>query len=150
MNNTVSVAEAVRGDLPDIESLVIELTSELRVPKTISTLEIRNGLQKVFGKVNSYLLVAKTNGITIGFLHLNIRQTTFHPEPVALIDALVVANKYRRQDVGSRLVSVAVEKCRRFGCCELEVSTEKTNKIAKDFYRRCGFKHTGPIFEIDI
>ena len=77
MTNTVYVAEAVRGDLPDIESLVIELTSELRVPKMISTLEIRNGLHKVFGKVNSYLLVAKTNGITIGFLHLNIRQTTF-------------------------------------------------------------------------
>ncbi len=150
MTNTVSVAEAARGDLPDIESLVIELTSELRVPKTISTLEIRNGLHKVFGKVNSYLLVAKTNGITIGFLHLNIRQTTFHPEPVASVDALVVANKYRRQDVGSRLVSVAVEKCRRLGCCELEVSTEKTNKIAKDFYRRCGFKNTGPIFEMDI
>jgi ribosomal protein S18 acetylase RimI-like enzyme len=150
MTNTVYVAEVVRGDLPDIESLVIELTSELRVPKTISTLEIRNGLHKVFGKVNSYLLVAKTNGITIGFLHLNIRQTTFHPEPVASIDALVIANKYRRQDVGSRLVSVAVEKCRRLGCCELEVSTEKTNKIAKDFYRRCGFKNTGPIFEMDI
>ena len=150
MTNVVSIVEAAKGDLPDIESLVVELTSELRVPKTINTLEIRNGLLKIFSKVNSYLLVAKTKGITIGFLHLNIRQTTFHPEPVASIDALVVANKYRRQDVGSRLVSVAVEKCRRLGCCELEVSTEKTNKIAKDFYKRCGFKNTGPIFEMDI
>ena len=129
---------------------MIELTSELRGPKTISTLEIKNGLHKVFGKVNSHLLVAKTKGITIGFLHLNIRQTTFHPEPVALIDALVVANMHRRQDVGSCLVSVAVEKCRHLGCCELEVSTEKTNIIAKDFYKRCGFKNTGPIFEMDI
>jgi ribosomal protein S18 acetylase RimI-like enzyme len=150
MTNVVSIVEATKDDLPDIESLLMELTSELHVSKTISTPEVRNGLLSLFGKADSYLLVAKTNGITIGFLHLNIRQTASHPKPVALIDALVVANMHRRQDVGSLLVSVAVKKCRHLGCCELEASTEKSNKIAKDFYRRCGFKNAGTILEMDI
>ncbi len=150
MTNAVSIVEAARNDLSDIESLVMELTSEFHDSKTISTPGIRNGLRNLFGKADSYLLVAKTNGITIGFLHLNIRQTASHPKPAALIDALVVASMHRRQDVGSLLVSVAVKKCRHLGCCELEASTEKTNKIAKDFYRRCGFKNAGTIFEMDI
>jgi len=150
MTNAVSIFEAARDGLSDIESLVMELTSEFHDSKTISTPGIRNGLRNLSGKTNSYLLVAKTNGITIGFLHLNIRQTASHPKPVALIDALVVASMHRRQDVGSLLVSVAVKKCRHLGCCELEASTEKTNKIAKDFYRRCGFKNAGTISKMDI
>ena len=150
MTNAVSIVEAARGDLSDIESLVMELTSELHDSKTTGAPKIRNGLRSLFGKADSYLLVAKMDGFTIGFLHLNIRQTAFHPEPAALIDAVVVSNLHRRQDVGSRLVSAAVEKCRHLGCCELEVSTEKTNKIAKDFYIRCGFKKAGTIFEMDI
>jgi GNAT superfamily N-acetyltransferase len=150
VTNAVSIVEVAGEDLFDIESLVMELANELIDSKTTSKSKIRHGLRSLFGKVDSHLLVAKVNGITIGFLHLNIRQTAFHPEPAALIDALVVAKGYRRQDVGSRLVKTAIEKCRRLGCCELEVSTEKTNKIAKDFYRRRGFTEVGAIFEMDI
>jgi ribosomal protein S18 acetylase RimI-like enzyme len=48
------------------------------------------------------------------------------------------------------LVLAAIEKCRQLGCCEVEVSTEKTNLKARKFYKRYGFEERGMLFEMDL
>jgi ribosomal protein S18 acetylase RimI-like enzyme len=35
------------------------------------------------------------------------------------------------------------------GCCEIEVSTERSNEAAQEFYRRHGFSHEAVLFEED-
>jgi len=67
-----------------------------------------------------------------------------------LIDEIIVAKSYRGKSLGKQLLSSAIEKSRQLGCCEVEVSTEKTNIKAREFYRQCGFKERGVFFEIDL
>ncbi len=150
MNKAISIVDAVKADLPAIEALLVELVNAMDSAKDFNLEKARKGLCLLLDKPYSHLLVAKLGGATIGFIHFGIRQTAFHPEPAALIDDLVVAKSHRRQGVGRRLMTAAIDRCRQLGCCELEVSTEKDNTEASEFYKRCGLKDIGIIFEMDI
>jgi len=48
------------------------------------------------------------------------------------------------------LLITAIEKCKQFGCCEVEVSTETENTKAREFYKKCGFEEVGVLFEVDL
>jgi GNAT superfamily N-acetyltransferase len=89
-------------------------------------------------------------GTTVGFINFAIRQTILHRSPSALIDELVVAEEYQGKGAGKQLVLAALEKCRQLGCCEVEVSTEKTNAKAREFYKKCGFEEIGMFFEVNL
>jgi GNAT superfamily N-acetyltransferase len=67
-----------------------------------------------------------------------------------LIDELIIAKSHRGKGIGKQLLSSAIEKSRQLGCCEVEVSTEKTNIKAREFYRQCGFIERGVFFEMDL
>ncbi|TEU11993.1 MAG: GNAT family N-acetyltransferase [Anaerolineales bacterium] len=44
----------------------------------------------------------------------------------------------------------AIERCRAAGCCEIEVSTERSNETAQKFYRQHGFSHEAVLFELEF
>ena len=44
----------------------------------------------------------------------------------------------------------AIKRCRAAGCCEIEVSTERSNEAAQEFYRRHGFSHEAVLFELEF
>jgi GNAT superfamily N-acetyltransferase len=67
-----------------------------------------------------------------------------------MIDELVVTKEYQGKGIGKQLVLTSIEKCKRLGCCEVEVSTEKTNVKARKFYKKCGFDKTEILFEVDL
>jgi len=94
--------------------------------------------------------VAAKEKAPVGFINFTVRQTILHRSPSGLIDELVVAEGYRSKGIGKQLVQAAIEKCRQFGCCEVEASTEKTNLKAREFYKQCGFEERGTLFEADL
>ena len=98
----------------------------------------------------SRFLVAEMAGEVVGFINFNVRQTVLHTGPSGLIDELVVRREHRGKGIGRRLMLAAIDECGRVGCCEVEVSTEKTNAEAREFYRRCGFEEGGVLLELDI
>jgi GNAT superfamily N-acetyltransferase len=67
-----------------------------------------------------------------------------------MIDELVVAKEYQGKGVGKQLVLATIDRCRQLGCCEVEVSTEKANLKAREFYKKCGFEERGMLFEVDL
>lgn len=67
-----------------------------------------------------------------------------------MVDELVVTKEYRGKGVGRQLMLAAIDKCKRIGCCEIEVSTERTNVTATKFYRKCGFEERGTLLELDL
>jgi GNAT superfamily N-acetyltransferase len=74
------------------------------------------------------MLVARnTTGVIIGFVNFTTRRTILHPGLSGLIDELVVSKTSRGSGVGKKLILAAIDKCRELGCCEVEVSTEKSN-----------------------
>jgi GNAT superfamily N-acetyltransferase len=95
-------------------------------------------------------LIAKDDRQAIGFINFSVRRTALHPGPSGLIDELVVAESHRGQGVGRLLVEACITECRKLGCSELEVSTEKSNNAARSFYKRCGFEDDAVLLEIDL
>jgi len=112
--------------------------------------QIEESLRKMADNDAYQVLLAEDEGQVVGLLSLSSRQTLFHAAPSALIDELVVEQGHRGRGVGQQLMAEAIERCRAAGCCEIEVSTERSNEIAQEFYRRHGFSHEAVLFELEF
>ena len=148
--NDILIRTPTKSDLPAIGKLLAELINATDDTEGIDiriTLKTCEDLMKDAG---SQFLVAEMEATPVGFVNFTVRQTILHRGPSGLIDELVVAEEYQGKGIGKQLVLAAVEKCRQLGCCEVEVSTEKTNVKARKFYKKCGFNERGTLFELDL
>jgi GNAT superfamily N-acetyltransferase len=148
--NDILIRKATESDLPVIRKLLAELVNAIDDTEGIDigiALKTCSSLSK---DASSHFLVAEIEGSPVGFINFTIRQTMLHRSPSALIDELVVAKEYQGKGVGKQLVVAAIEKCKQLGCCEVEVSTEKTNVKARKFYKKCGFTERGILFEVNL
>lgn len=116
----------------------------------VSPEQIAESLRKMADSDAYQVLLAEDEGQTVGLLRLSFRHTLFHPAPSALIDELVVEQGHRGRGVGQRLMAEAIERCRAAGCHEIEVSTERSNEAAQEFYRQHGFSHEAVLFELEF
>jgi len=146
----IPVREATESDLPAIGKLLEDLTDAMDDTEGINTGIALKTCEQLLNDASSHFLVAAMEGTPVGFINFTVRQTILHRSPSALIDELVVAEEYRGKGVGRQLVQAAIEKCRELECCEVEVSTEKTNLKARTFYKKCGFEERGMLFEADL
>ena len=148
--NNIRIREARKSDLPAIQRLLAELVKAMDDTECIDIRTALKTCQRLLNDARSHFLVATANRTPIGFIHFTIRQTVLHRSPSAMIDELIVTKEYQEEGVGKQLVLATVEKCKRLGCCEVEVSTEKTNVEARKFYKKCGFDKTEILFEVDL
>lgn len=116
----------------------------------VSPGQIEESLRKMADSHAYQVLLAEEQGQVVGLLSLSFRHTLFHPALSAFIDELVVEQSHRRRGVGRQLVAEAIERCRAAGCCEIEVSTERSNEAAQKFYRQHGFSHEAVLFELEF
>ena len=146
----ILIRNAKESDLPAIGKLLEDLTNAMDNTEGIDIGIAIKTCEHLLKDASSHFLVAAREGTPVGFIYFTIRQTILHRSPSALIDELVVAEEYRGKGVGKQLVLAAIEKCRQLGCCEVEMSTEKTNLKARKFYKECGFEERGMLFEADL
>lgn len=66
--------------------------------------------------------------------------STFACRPLLNVHDLVVAEAYRRQGVGRRLLLRAEQIARRLGCCKLTLEVLEGNRAAQAAYRSVGFQ----------
>jgi ribosomal protein S18 acetylase RimI-like enzyme len=146
----IFIREAKASDLLTIVKLTLELIEAMGDTEGIDIKLIAENCRNLLSKANSYILVAEIEGIVVGFVNFTTRKTILHRGLSGLIDELTIAKNYHGKGIGRQLLSSAIEKSRQLGCCEVEVSTEKTNAKAREFYRQCGFTERGVLFEIDL
>jgi len=146
----ILIREAKESDLLTIGKLTLELIEAMGNTEGIDIKLIAENCRNLLSKANSYFLVAEIKGVVVGFVNLTTRKTILHRGFSGLIDELIIAKSYRGKGIGRQLLSSAIEKSRQLGCCEVEVSTEKTNIESREFYRQCGFTERGVLFEIDL
>ena len=150
MSDETRIENATESDIGAITGLLQELIDAVDNTDNLSTHTAALNLRTLLSNADSFLLVAKNRNTTIGFISVSVRQTLLHTGPSGLIDELVVSRNYRGQGIGRSLVLAAAERCRRSGCCELEVSTEKMNTTAREFYRQCGFAEDSILLEMQL
>ncbi len=144
------IRKATRSDLPAIRRLLAQLVDAMDDTECVDIKITLKTCQRLLNDTRSHFLVATVRETPIGFIHFTIRQTVLHRSPSAMIDELVVTKEYRGKGVGKQLVLATIERCKRLGCCEVEVSTEQTNVKARKFYNKCGFDKTEILFEVDL
>lgn len=146
----IPIRRARESDFPVMAGLLEDLIRAMRSTEGIDIrIAVRN-CRNLLNDAGSHLLVAEIEGTAVGFINFSVRHTILHRSACGVIDELVVAREYRGRGIGGQLVLSAVQECKRLGCCEVEVSSEKTNTRAKDFYRKCGFEEKGLLFEADL
>jgi len=146
----IIIREARESDLLTIRQLTLELIEAMGNTEGIDIKLIAENCQNFLSEANSHILVAEIGGVVAGFVNFTTRKTILHRGLSGLIDEIIVTKSYRGKSLGKQLLSSAIEKSRQLGCCEVEVSTEKTNIKAREFYRQCGFTERGVFFEIDL
>jgi GNAT superfamily N-acetyltransferase len=146
----ILIRKATKSDLPAIRRLLAELISAMDDTECIDIRIPLRTWEHLLKDARSHFLVAATKGTPVGFIHFTVRQTVLHRSPSAMIDELVVTKEYQGKGIGKQLVLAAIEKCKQLGCCEVEVSTEKTNAEARKFYKKCGFNKREILFEVDL
>ena len=148
--NGILIREATESDLTAIGKLLAELVNAMDNTEGIDIRVAVKNSKNLLDDASSHFLVAEIEGTPVGLVHFTVRQTVLHRGPSALIDELVVAEEYQGKGAGKQLVLAAIEKCKQIGCCEVEVSTEKSNVKARKFYKKCGFNERGMLFEVDL
>jgi len=146
----IIIREAKESDLLTIGKLTLEFIEAMGDTEGINIKLIAENCRSLLSEANSYILVAEIGGVVVGFVNFTTRKTILHRSLSGLIDELIIAKSYRGKGIGRQLLSSAIEKSRQLGCCEVEVSTEKINIKAKEFYGQCGFMERGVLFEIDL
>jgi GNAT superfamily N-acetyltransferase len=146
----IFVRKATESDLPAIKKLLADLIDAMDNTEGIDVGIALKTCEHLLKDASSHFLVAEIERTPVGFINFTVRQTILHRSPSALIDELVVAEEYQGKGVGEQLVLAAIEKCKQLGCCEVEVSTEKTNVKARKFYKKCGLEERGMLFEVDL
>ncbi len=146
----IIIREAKASDLLTIGKLTLKLIEAMGDTEGIDIKLIAENCRDLLSEANSHILVAEIKGVVVGFLNFTTRKTILHRGLSGLIDELIVAKSYRGKGIGRQLLSSAIKKSRQLGCCEVEVSTEKTNIKAREFYKQYGFTERGVLFEIDL
>jgi ribosomal protein S18 acetylase RimI-like enzyme len=144
------IRSATACDLPAIRQLLVELMSAMGHAEGMCLDSALRTCADLLNDAGSHILVAEVDGSPVGFITFSARQTILHRSPSGLIDELAVSAAHRGRGVGKQLVLAAIATCKEIGCCEVEVSTEKTNTEARELYRKCGFVERGILAELDL
>ncbi|MGD8554002.1 MAG: GNAT family N-acetyltransferase [Anaerolineales bacterium] len=145
-----TIQEAAESDLADIVALLDQLIEAMEDTEDLEPGTIEQNCRFLMADPAVQFLIAKEDRQAVGFISFSVRRTALHPGPSGLIDELVVAESHRGQGAGKLLVEACISECRKLGCSELEVSTEKSNHAARSFYKRCGFEEDAVLLEIDL
>lgn len=150
MSNKITIEPATETDLPLVKSLLLELLEAIENAKGLNVEQAIENYRIFVEDTAHYMLLARDGDSVLGFVNFTTRRTIMHPCPSGLIDELIVSKRVRSSGIGKRLVMGAINKCRELGCCEVEVSTEKSNVKARRFYKACGFEEDAVLLEIDL
>lgn len=145
-----AVVEATESDLPEVVDLLAALSSSLEKPHDLDQQQLIANCLSIIHNPTAFMLLAKEGEETLGLIVFSTRRTALHPGPSALIDEIIVEQQYQKRGIGSSLLVTAIDRCRRLGCCEVEVSTEKSNDEARAFYLASGFSEDAILFEMDL
>ena len=150
MSGDIIIETAKESDLPAIKRLLMELMDDIENTEGFDIEQSIENCRILFENPNHYMLIARDNDNILGFVNFTIRRVIMHPNPSGLIDELVVTKASRGSGIGKKLMLAIIDKCRQLGCGEVEVSTEKSNKNARDFYKAMGFEEDAVLFEFDL
>ncbi|HID08268.1 MAG TPA: GNAT family N-acetyltransferase, partial [Armatimonadetes bacterium] len=87
--------------------------------------------------------VAEVNGNIVGFVSVHTGWWDRRIGQTAEIHEVVVDRMYQRRGIGSLLMDRALQYARERGCNQASLWVGTANTVAREWYKRMGFKETG-------
>lgn len=84
------------------------------------------------------VFVAVLNDKVVGFIHIEKYETLFMPQMVNIL-GIAVKNKFRRQGIGQKLLTVAEDWAKNNGINKMRLNSGESRKEAHIFYRSMGY-----------
>ncbi|TFG26557.1 MAG: GNAT family N-acetyltransferase [Promethearchaeota archaeon] len=136
----ILIRELRKEDLEALKVLLNELNNVLDLKHKINecTIDSVYDAMDKYPEIYSNHVSVENNKI-LGFLSLIFYKSFLHEGGTALINELIVAEKYRNKGIGKQLIHKAFELAKKSGMDEIEVGTELSNTIAQTFYKKIGF-----------
>lgn len=150
MSGNIRIVPATEADLPSIKPLLSELRDVMTNTEGIDIEQSFENCRILIKDPDHHVFVAKDKDAVVGLIDFTTRKTIMYPCPSGFVDELIVAESYRGCGIGKQLISAAIKTCRELGCSEVEVSTEKNNNRAREFYKKCGFEEDAVLLEIGL
>ncbi len=70
--------------------------------------------------------------------------SSFRARPVLNIHDIAVVPEHRGKGIGQALLAAVEDEARRLGCAKITLEVRSDNALARDLYRRWGFRGTKP------
>jgi len=140
-NPIITIHAAKKEDVNDIHILLKELAIDMGMDKKmISTID---DLLK-YGFIESrhfYALLAKREKESIGLCLYFYTFSSWMGAPGIFIQDLFVTKKYRRHDIGKKLLHEVVAQNEQQEITHILLNVDHNNTEAKKFYEKLGFRY---------
>lgn len=130
---------------------VLELLKQLWPKRIFITKDIKKTFNNALKSSNQYYFCATIKDSIVWFGSFNIKNWLYAMWKVAILDELIVDDKYRQMGIAKQLVDfmVSFAKKQKCVCIELECGSER--KPAHSFYEKYWFdKWNWCFFSIDL
>lgn len=116
-----------------INNLLIQLNPDLRMLTD-------ENLKKIIAEPSNFLFVARDSGDNkiVGMAMITIINTLARKK--AMLEELVVDEKFRGNGIGEKLINVAVNNARGVGATCIEFTSNPKRIRANELYQKLGFK----------
>lgn len=139
----VLIRNAQRSDLDPLVKLLKQLF-ELEADFDVDPKRQQRGLGLMLDGCGKHrcVKVAETIGKVVGMATAQMLVSTAEGEMVALVEDVVVDQRYRRMGIGKSLMEQIEGWARQRGAARLQLLADRTNFNALDFYDTIGWRPT--------
>lgn len=139
MASSITISPANAQDIPALCELLDMLFSQEAEFQADGAAQ-RRGLNEIIANPTvGRILVARSRTTVIGMVSLLFSISTALGGRVAWLEDMVIHPDWRNRDIGSALLSKALEQSRTEGLKRITLLTDGDNLAAQGFYRKHGF-----------
>ena len=135
---------AIRDAIIEDAAVIAVLLGELGYPSQPDGVRAR--LARLLVGEGSRVFVAEREAKVLGVLGLHRMPVLTSLSDIAMIIALVVAERDRRSGVGRLLIARAEDEARTWQCGRIMVTSAERRADAHAFYQHLGYEYTGRRF----
>lgn len=133
------IRRAKQDDIPAMAELLGELFA-IEDDFVIDSIKQTNGLKLLLEMPDSIALVVQIEDQIIAMATVQKLVSTAMGDYVGLIEDVVVAQTYRAQGIGKKLLYALIGACDAMGIKRLALGADQRNQNALAFYEKLGFK----------
>jgi len=143
------IRRALSSDASALLSLYAGLAAERRSAQPGGLDRSQRLLEEILADPSRHMLVADIEGQTVGTADmLIVKNLTHNGMPWAIVENVVVAERYRRRGIARSLFDHLIDIARAAGCYKLELLSAKHRSGAHAFYATIGLQAVSQGFKI--